>query len=150
MVLRSTPLLILMGKQSGESRKKKSPSALKNNCWGSTVCAVDYRFGRAVSSALQNKKGRERSPVAFRAAGRAKRGGRSRPFAVLARVPISCTQTRKVLFGEGLKNCERKTVRKSVRKTEFRSVFHSACHRRQHYCLTRLFRFQRLVGDGRG
>ena len=31
-------------------------------------------------------KGRERTPVAFRAAGRAKRGGRSRPFAVLARV----------------------------------------------------------------
>jgi hypothetical protein len=71
--------------------------------------------------------------------------GRSRPFAVLAHVPISCTQTGKVLFGEGLKNYERKTVRKPVRKTEFRSVFRS-----DRSCLTRLFGFQRLGGDDRG
>jgi hypothetical protein len=57
MVLRSTPLLILMGRKSVEVRKEKMPLCPENNCWGSMICAVDYRFGRAVSSALQNKKG---------------------------------------------------------------------------------------------
>lgn len=77
-----------------------------------------------VHRALHDAKGRERPRVAFRAAGRAKRGGRSRPFDVLARVPVLRSRLRIGLCGRGLLNRARKTDQKTVRKTEFSTVFH--------------------------
>jgi hypothetical protein len=75
-----------------------------------------------VHRALHDAKGRERPRVAFRAAGRAKRGGRSRPFAVLARVRSERPGARTALFGWELGNYGRKTERKAVRKTVFKTV----------------------------
>jgi hypothetical protein len=77
-----------------------------------------------VHRALHDAKGRERPRVAFRAAGRAKRGGRSRPFDVLARAPALRSCPRICLCSQGLQNQRQKTDQKTVRKTDFRTVFH--------------------------
>lgn len=76
-----------------------------------------------VHRALHDAKGRERPRVAFRAAGRAKRGGRSRPFDVLARAPGLRSCPRICLCSQGLQNRKQKTDQKTVRKTDFRTVF---------------------------
>jgi hypothetical protein len=77
-----------------------------------------------VHRALHDAKGRERPRVAFRAAGWAKRWGRSRPFDVLACVPVLPSSLRIGLYALGLWNRGRKTDQKTVRKTEFSTVFH--------------------------
>jgi hypothetical protein len=77
-----------------------------------------------VHRAVHDAKGRERPRVAFRAAGRAKREGRSRPFDVLSRAPALRPRPCIFLNGQDLPNRGWKTERKSVRKTEFRTVFH--------------------------
>jgi hypothetical protein len=78
-----------------------------------------------VHRALHDAKGRERPRVAFRAAGRAKRGGRSRPFDVLARSPDLRACPRICLCSQVLQNRGQKTDQKTVRKTDFRTVFHN-------------------------
>ena len=77
-----------------------------------------------VHRGLHDAKGRERPRVAFRAAGRAKRGGRSRPFDVLARSPDLRACPRICLCSQVLQNRGQKTDQKTVRKTDFRTVFH--------------------------
>jgi hypothetical protein len=65
------------------------------------LAAAPIQRGRLQS--ITKLKGRERPPVAFRAAGRAKRGGRSRPFDVLARVRSLGTEARTALLNWGVR-----------------------------------------------
>jgi hypothetical protein len=91
--------------------------------YGSVVAAAVLTQCGRIQKALRRKKGRERPRVTFRAAGRTKRGGRSRPFDALARVPVLQSWLRINLYGRGLQNRGRKTDQKTVRKTEFSTVF---------------------------
>jgi len=91
--------------------------------YGSVIAAAVLTQCGRIQKALRRKKGRERPRVTFRAAGRTKRGGRSRPFDALARVPVLQSWLRINLYGRGLQNRGRKTDQKTVRKTEFSTVF---------------------------
>lgn len=91
-------LSVLMGKKSAKPHKEKMPACseqyfsgigepLRLNVGLYLLAAVLTQCGR-IQRAVHRKKGRERPRVTFRAAGRAKIGGHSRPFAVLAHVRI--------------------------------------------------------------
>ena len=95
---KSHPLSLLMGKKPAKPHKEKMPACPEQYFSGiGETASVECGFVLAGSSthptrgstkSITDKKGRERPRVTFRAAGRTKRGGRSRPFAVLAHVRI--------------------------------------------------------------